>query len=143
MRVLCDTNVLVSALLSLSSVPGRVVEEIICNHTFILPTFVVVELTRVFEKKFPDLLPALSVFLNQPDLHTVDFSPNMFSETPYLYDVFSIRDPNDEPVLLSAIQANVDVLITGDKDFFDLVGKVPFVIMTPNDFLHWVENGNR
>lgn len=31
-----------------------------------------------------------------------------------------IRDPKDQPILNAAILANVDLLITGDKDFLVL-----------------------
>jgi predicted nucleic acid-binding protein len=34
---------------------------------------------------------------------------------------FEIRDPDDEKVLYSAIIAEADILITGDKDFADVV----------------------
>ena len=33
---------------------------------------------------------------------------------------FTIRDKGDEPILYFAITADVDVLITGDKDFADI-----------------------
>lgn len=31
-----------------------------------------------------------------------------------------VRDPKDQPILNAAIFANVDLLITGDKDFLNL-----------------------
>ena len=50
------------------------------------------------------------------------------------HNLFTIRDPEDEKVLYSAISANVDILITGDKDFAEVVIKKP-VILTPTQFL--------
>ena len=45
-----------------------------------------------------------------------------------------IRDKSDYPVILSAILADVDVLITGDKDFKDIKIEKP-EILTPTEFL--------
>jgi predicted nucleic acid-binding protein len=47
---------------------------------------------------------------------------------------FTIRDKYDEKVLYSAITADVDILITGDKDFFDIEIEKP-EILTPHDFV--------
>jgi predicted nucleic acid-binding protein len=49
------------------------------------------------------------------------------SQIPY------IRDPNDIPVLSAAISSKIDVLITGDKDFCNVVLD-SFKIMTPSKF---------
>jgi len=46
----------------------------------------------------------------------------------------SVRDAKDEPVLASAIHADVDILITGDKDFSAVQIDRP-VILTPAAFL--------
>ncbi|GBF33744.1 hypothetical protein DCCM_2854 [Desulfocucumis palustris] len=45
-----------------------------------------------------------------------------------------IRDEKDKPVLLSAITADVNVLITGDKDFTGIDVDRP-EILTPTEFL--------
>ncbi len=45
-----------------------------------------------------------------------------------------IRDRKDLPVLVSAIAEDVDVLITGDKDFSDVEVEKP-EILTPTQFL--------
>ena len=48
-----------------------------------------------------------------------------------------IRDESDLPILASAITAGVDMIITGDKDFFcvDMSGKELPVIMSPSEFM--------
>ena len=48
--------------------------------------------------------------------------------------LFTIRDPNDYPVLYSAIVGRADVFITGDKDFED-VHIETVSIMTPAAFV--------
>lgn len=47
--------------------------------------------------------------------------------------IFQIRDMKDYPVLYTAIIEDVDVLITGDKDFSDIELDRP-KIMTPGEF---------
>ena len=49
-------------------------------------------------------------------------------------NLFTIRDPNDYPVLYSAVVGQADVVVTGDKDFQDVhVNNVS--IMTPVEFV--------
>lgn len=48
--------------------------------------------------------------------------------------LFEIRDANDYPVLYTAIIENVDILITGDKDFSDIEIEKP-EILTPSDYI--------
>jgi predicted nucleic acid-binding protein len=50
-----------------------------------------------------------------------------------------IRDTSDQPVLFSALGANVDILITGDKDFLSLRIK-DFAILTPSEFIDAYSN---
>ena len=49
-------------------------------------------------------------------------------------NLFEIRDPNDYPVLYSAIIGSIDILLTGDKDFLESGIKSP-LILTPSSFL--------
>lgn len=44
-----------------------------------------------------------------------------------------IRDVQDLPILVSAIMADVDILITGDKDFNDIKMNKP-IIFTPAQY---------
>ena len=49
-------------------------------------------------------------------------------------ELFEIRDVKDYPVLFTAIIEDVDVLITGDKDFSDIVIENPEIV-TPAEFV--------
>lgn len=48
--------------------------------------------------------------------------------------MFRIRDAKDYPVLYTAILEDVDILITGDKDFAAVEIEKP-ELMTPADFM--------
>jgi len=45
-----------------------------------------------------------------------------------------IRDKKDLPVLVSAILKKVDILITGDKEFFEVISEKPEII-SPRGFI--------
>jgi predicted nucleic acid-binding protein len=55
-------------------------------------------------------------------------------KTPDILGDITIRDKNDQPILASAIAADVDILITGDKDFKALSIERP-EIMTIAEFM--------
>lgn len=46
----------------------------------------------------------------------------------------NIRDKEDLPIFVSALLSDVDILITGDKDFFELEINKPEII-SPRDYL--------
>ena len=46
----------------------------------------------------------------------------------------TVRDTKDSPILATAILENVDVFITGDKDFFVLDIEIPNIV-TMTEFL--------
>lgn len=58
------------------------------------------------------------------------YSPENYVDTP----LFEIRDDKDYMVLHTAIIADVDILITGDKDFKDIEIERPEIV-TPKEFL--------
>lgn len=131
MKVLIDTNVLISAALSAHGVPYRAYVKAVTypNHGLICEQNVD-EMKRIFNKKFPDRLTALDRFLSVA-LLTMELVPIPTDE-----DIaeMKIRDVNDRPILRAAMKAGADVLLTGDKDFLESGLEKP-VIMTPADFV--------
>ena len=131
MRVLIDTNVLISAALNPFGVPYQAYIKaasypnrgLICEQN-------VDELKRVFNKKFPHRISALDRFLALA-LLTLELIP---VPTDELSVEAQIRDMADRPILRAAIEAEVDVLLTGDKDFLQS-GIIKPRILTPADFL--------
>lgn len=131
MRVLIDTNVLISAALSANGVPYQAYVKAVTypNHGLICEQNVD-EMKRIFNKKFPNRLTALDRFLSVA-LLTMELVPIPTDE-----DVaeLQIRDVKDRPILRAAIEAGADILLTGDKDFLESGLKKP-VIMTPAEFV--------
>ncbi len=131
MRVLIDTNVLISAALNPTGVPSQAYQKaasypnrgLICEQN-------VDELKRIFNKKFPTRLAALDKFLSTA-LLTLELVPTPSNE---LATETLIRDVKDRPILRAAIEARADVLLTGDKDFLESGVEHP-AIMTPAEFV--------
>jgi putative PIN family toxin of toxin-antitoxin system len=129
MRVTIDTNVFVSIVVFGSKSLGKMLSDICENHTLVLSSYVIDELSRVIKTKFPGKLAAMDNILFNMSYES-EYTPHKLPE----HRLFKIRDAKDEKVLYSAITADVDVLITGDKDFFDL-GLAHPEIMTPAEFI--------
>lgn len=133
MRVLIDTNVLISAALSTSGTPFRTYVKAVSypNHGLICEQNVS-EMKRIFNKKFPNRLASLDKFLSIA-LMTLELVPIPTDEHS---SEVQIRDVNDRPILRAAIKAKADVLLTGDKDFLESGLENP-MIMTPAGFLEY------
>lgn len=131
MRILIDTNILISAALSANGTPFKAYikavsypnDGIICEQN-------IDELRRIFNRKFPSKLSALEEFLALalPVLEVVPIPKEIEAAEE------KIRDVMDRPILRATIAAEADVLLTGDKDFLESGITCPR-IMTAAEFL--------
>lgn len=131
MKVLIDTNVLISAALNPDGVPSQAYRKAASypNHGMICEQNVD-ELNRIFYRKFPNRLTALDRFLSVA-LMTLELISIPVNEDP---SEKRIRDINDRPILRAAINSDADILLTGDKDFLESGIEHP-EILTPSEFL--------
>ena len=123
MRVMFDTNILVSAGLFRSSRLAALAERVSDEHTLVLSSQIIDELRMVMNMKFPQKKAACEAFLNRLSFEMV-LTPRWVN--PSIYP--RIRDKSDYPILASAIIADVDVFITGDKDFLALDVERPEIL---------------
>lgn len=107
---------------------NAMIERIFTDHKLVLSSFVVDELKDVVRRKFPAKLKTVDQLLLRMSYDLV-YTPEEMDKT-----LFFIRDVEDYPVLYTAIIEDVDVLITGDKDFADIEIRKP-EILTPADFM--------
>ena len=114
MRIMLDTNVLISMILFPDKRFDDMLEMITREHTLVLSSFVTDELMAVAERKFPQKKTMIDLFLARLSYEYV-YTPKVMKG-----GLFNIRDINDYPVLYTAITENVDILITGDKDFAEV-----------------------
>ena len=131
MRILIDTNILISAALNSHGTPYKAYlkavtypnKGIICDQN-------IEELWRIFNRKFPTKISMLEKFLAYSlSVIEVATTPEMEEDAEKL-----IRDVKDRPILLAALNAKADVLLTGDKDFLES-GVTDPKIMTAAEFL--------
>jgi predicted nucleic acid-binding protein len=101
------------------------------NHTLVLCSYVINETHAVFERKFSSKIIFLDQFLSKLAYDFIYTPVDIHSE-----NYPEIRDEHDLPILVSALIAGVDLIITGDKDFFNIKAskdELPLVL-TPRDF---------
>lgn len=127
MRIMLDTNILVSAIFFPSAQTRKIVQELSENHRIILCDYVIDELRLVTERKFPSRLVALDRFFRELPYELI-YTPK---STPDNIPV--IRDIKDQEILNTAVTENVDIFLTGDQDFLVLEIDHP-VIMTMTEF---------
>jgi putative PIN family toxin of toxin-antitoxin system len=135
LRVVLDTNVLVSGVGYPSSIPGRIIGawrrgaiEVVLSH------YILEELARVLPRvnhrlkwqpaDFADYIDTLAV-----QVELVDPKP---------LDGDAVRDAKDVPVLGTLLAAKADYLITGDDDLLALAER--YSIVTPAEF--WKKHGS-
>ena len=128
MRVMLDTNILVSAFVFKSQKMHELIYKLSKEHEIVICSYTIEELKELVETKFN---------VNQEDLD--EFLKNfpfdlVYSPTNVEKKLFKIRDKDDYIILHTAIIENVDVFITGDKDFDDVEIDKP-EIMTSTEFL--------
>lgn len=125
MRVLVDTNILFSALLFPNSRPAQALMHVAEYHDMVLCDRNIVEIRDILRRKAPKYLPDAEVLLAELSyelIPAVDHAEKL------------IRDAKDQPILNAAIVADVDIILTGDKDFLSLDMEHP-KCMTAADFL--------
>lgn len=126
MRVLLDTNVLVSAF-TCQGHSAELLTHCLRNHEIVISDFILDEVEATLLSKFgiPEILVARAVtFLRRV---------SEVMETGMI-DVSVCRDPDDNAVLVAAREGSVDCLITGDSDLLVLSSFSGVPILKPADF---------
>ena len=129
MRIMLDTNVLISALVFRGEHLTRVIEKVVEQDTLVLCSYVIDEINTVVERKFPKHKSTMDKFLSRLSFELV-YSPKEIEGEK----LFEIRDDNDYIILHTAIIEDIDILITGDKDFAAVDIERP-EILTPSEYL--------
>jgi putative PIN family toxin of toxin-antitoxin system len=127
-RVLLDTNVLVSAYAT-RGLCADVLRVVLSEHELVVAEVVLIELQRVLVTKLglpEELVDEILTALRE---HPVQPRPAAVPERP------QVPDPDDAWVLASALEAEVEVLITGDPDLLDIADKPKGLrILNPRGF---------
>ena len=137
MRILLDTNVLISALLSSSGPPGQLLSTIRQGrHVLISSDFIAHELRSVSGR--PHLRSRITSEEVEALIYNLEAVGFVVSEVPEI-DVSS--DPKDNPILATAIAGKADLIVSGDKSHMLSLGQVHGIpILTPRDALERLES---
>ncbi len=130
MRVMLDTNVFISMIFFPSAQTRELAKRLTDGHQIVVCDYVIEEMRLVVDRKFPTKRKCLNQFFRELPFELV--------YTPKAIDISGfpdMRDVKDSPILATAILENIDVFITGDKDFLVLEDVESPEIMTMTEFL--------
>lgn len=116
MKIMIDTNVIISAALFPNGKAAKAFfkammppyEPIVCDY-------IVDELHRKFQEKFPEKQTELEAFLFQ----ALSFIEIVKTPEDAVDAESKVRDIKDRPILRAALDAHADLFLTGDKDFLE------------------------
>ena len=131
MRVLIDTNILISSVLGHGTPLQAYLKAVSYPNQGLVCTQNIDEMRRIFNRKFPKKISAMERFLSLaiPTLELVQIPDDVVEQEE------AIRDVNDRPIMRSAVAARADIVLTGDKDFLES-GITRPQIMTAAEFLN-------
>jgi putative PIN family toxin of toxin-antitoxin system len=133
LRVVLDTNILVSAIAYPGSIPGRIFSAWQRGQLdVVLSRYILDEMERVLPR-FAQVKLSASGIRDLAD--SFMFRAEMVE--PVAVREASLRDEADAPILGTLLAAKADYLITGDKDLLALSERYP--IVTPAAF--WERHG--
>ncbi len=130
MRVMLDTNVFISMIFFLSGQTRKLAKQLTDEHQIVVCDYVIEELRLVVDRKFPKKRMYLDQFFRELPFELV-YTPKEIDTNGFP----AMRDVKDSPILATAILENVDVFITGDKDFLVLENVETPEIVTMTEFL--------
>jgi len=118
-----DTDVLISMIIFPNKRFLQMLEFITQKHTLVLSSIVIDELIAVADRKFPAKKYIIESFLEKLSYEFI-YTPHIIPK-----GLFEIRDINDYPVLYAAIIENIEIFITGNKDFSNVNIEKPEIII--------------
>ena len=123
-----DANIIVSAILFPQSIISKMIKHMVLNHKLILSQYTIDEIKEVFNKKFKNKIYEMDDFLEKLPYKLFSLKEMNYKDYP------NIRDIDDLPVLVNAIVSNVNLLVTGDKDF-DGIKTKGLKILKPKEYV--------
>lgn len=130
LRVVIDTNVLLSFLMKPTSKPGAVVTRILKQHQ---PLFSANTLQELADKC--DRAKFRPYFSEAEAQALVQLLTQVGEVVSVNITITACRDAKDNQFLELAVAGNADLLVSGDKDLLDLHPYQGIPILTPHDSL--------
>ena len=130
LRIVVDTNALVSRLLLPSSVPGQAVRKAVDNSILLVSEATMNELADVLARQKFDRY--ISLEDRQQFLRLLG---RLAEFVPIVYPVRECRDPQDDKFLEVALNGKADLIVTGDPDLLALHPWRDIAILSPTNYL--------
>lgn len=129
-----DTNTLVSGTLTASTPPGQILNAWHAGQfELVTSEYILNELVRTLQK------PYFQKHIGITEINSyIDLIQNEATVTPITNTVRAIAThPEDDFILATAVSANANYLVTGDKHFLKKVGHIyqKVKLVTPTQFL--------
>lgn len=133
LRLVLDTNVLISAALSAPGAPAQLLRRVLQEHRLVFSQATFDELhTRLYRPKFDRYL---TLELRQRLLH--DFNASAHWVELAAHPAYC-RDPDDDKFIATALKAQADALVSGDKDLLEAPPISSLRTLTPAQALEWL-----
>lgn len=133
-RIVIDTNVFISGLISTTSPPGLAIDHAAAFGRLVATRDTLEELIATVWRSKLD--PFLSRAKRQSAL---DRLVPLMEIVAVVRIVRACRDPRDDMFLEAALNGRADVVVTGDKDLLALHPFAGIRIVTPSDYLSTLE----
>jgi len=130
LRMVADTNCLVSRLLLPASIPGQAVRKAVDTGLLLISEATMEELADVLAR--PKFDRYVSLEDRQQFLRLVGRVGEL---VPIVYPIRECRDPKDDKFLEVALNGRADLILTGDSDLLALRPWRDIEILTPGEFL--------
>ena len=128
MKILLDTNVLISSFI-FGGKAGRLLDLLFeSDHILYVSDYVDREFKEKLVEKWPDKADKVYQFYRKLDFNFCESTDKSLGD---------LRDKKDVPVLSDALFHNVDLILTGDKDFLEAGIKHP-LIYSPTMMLEYL-----
>ena len=125
LRVVIDTNIVISAFLRSRSVPWHVLHMVLEHHVLLMSVDTMLELHERL------LLPKFHRFVSQETREDFLFAlPSLAVNVPVTTTITACRDPEDNKFLELAVDGKADCIITGGKDL------LVFILFAGSIFSH-------
>ena len=127
MRVVVDTNVLISAQISTQGASRRLLNRLIADHDVILSDVILGEVAETLLTKFnyDSALASNAIVELMKVVEIVE---------PVTFEEQICRDPDDDAILGTAVAGNADCIVTGDSDLLVLERFRDVDIISPSEF---------
>ena len=135
MRVVVDTNVVISSLLKPGSKPSRILRLILQgNLAIVINDHILAEYTEVASR------PIFQLDKDKVQI-VLDYLRSAAIRAPSLPVRPSLPDPGDEPFLEAALSTKAGFLITGNKKHYPARSCKNVTVVTPSEFLQQLSSG--